>query len=255
MQKIQANQDIQKGVEFQLDATSSAKLAFAAPITIKTKFQKDAITFQGESQIPIISGNLTSPSGFGLPQDTNMVIYQKDLVQNLASKLQLQKTLADYLSQNFKSQDGQMLIFYGEKNDFILVVKPIQIPDLHELETILKSSYKKETEGEVDIHILKISDEQSLSFFQLNDHLYMTSTLDGAKNMIKIQNSQAASLKFPPINSNISFAFFVHEGELTNEQAFAYITNLSPTVQKYAKGAKEGLLVIRDKQISGYINF
>lgn len=261
LEKIQASQEVLKGINFALDSTSSAKLAWASPIIIDLSFGKNTINLKGESKTPLSEADLTAPA-FRLPKDTSLAVYGTSLTRQALEKLVLPQYLADWTSANLQTDQGEYLVVNGPQDDFTTSIATKNQPDFEslskfDLDQTDESSYIEETSDDVTIHLVRydLKNEKTLAIFALNDRVYTTSSLDNAKNMIKIQKGEDEHMVFPKTDSNVSLAIYAKQNEQTGDESYMQLTNQSPALQKYLKGTKDVFLAISGREIYGYINY
>lgn len=284
LEKLQLPQNVLSGFDFILDSTSSAGLAWAAPINLDVDLKKDSVNFSGNSQVSLQSASLKSPSGYKMPKDTSLAIYAPNLQGMFLKNLKISPDLKSWLDANVKTQNGQFLTVSNSQNIFAFILSesgdsrmsedqrttaerpwesiPSQKPDFDALSKIQfpqsnDSAYKEETTEDITIHLVKLDqkEDKTISIFQINNYIFMATNQDAAINIIKIQKGQTDYINFPKTESNVSFALYIKENEGTNESTFESITNQTAEVQKYLKGTKEALLTINGKKITGYVNF
>lgn len=247
LEKLQISKELLGGVQFELDSTSSAKLAFAAPVVINTKAEADRLTFSGSTEIPILNSSFSSPSGFKLPSTTSVALYSKDLKPRLLKNANIPKEVTTWIAQNLKSESGQYLVIFNKNNDFYLSTKPQNAVNFSNLQKL--SPYKQEVENNINIHL------SNLAFFQIGEWVYATNSLQNAKDIIAIQNGQAPHVNFPKTEKEVSLAIFLRGNGEVEPGTLSMLVENGQSLEKYLKNTKEALFVLSDKKISGYIDF
>ena len=259
LENLQVSQDLLKGAEFKLDNNSSVKLALASPIEINLEPKENEIRVSGVSQAPLIYQFLNSPAGFKMPQNTNYALYSKDLSQFVTKNLQMGPDFKTWFEQTTKSEEGEYLIGADNAN-FYLVLKPKETPNFIKLQELPSATqdqlYKQEIENNTNIHLFKTgTEEKTLAFFEQSGMLYVTNSLEKAKEMIAIQKGEEPYILFPQTPQEISFALFVANKNGNPSKSLAFIDPNIQKFSKYTEKVKEGLVVLAEKQISGYIKF
>lgn len=247
LQKLQISKELLGGAQFELDSTSSAKLAFAAPVVINTKAEEDRLTLKGTTETPLLNSSLSSPSGTKLPPTTSVALYSKDLNPRILKNANIPKEVIDWMQQNFKSEPGQYLVIFNKNNDFYISTKPQNTVNFANLQKL--SPYKQEVENSINIHL------SNLAFFQIGEWVYTTNSLQNAKEIIAIQNGQAPHVNFPKTDNEVSLAIFLRGNTEVEPGTLSMLVENGQSLEKYLKNIKEALFVVSGKNISGYIDF
>ncbi|KKR50460.1 MAG: hypothetical protein UT84_C0011G0006 [Candidatus Curtissbacteria bacterium GW2011_GWA1_40_16] len=203
--KLNIPQDVQDGVRFQLDSTSSARLAFITPIKANLKLTDKTVSLSGETSIPAISNQLDIVK-IKVPKTTNLAIFAPNLGRFVKARLNVPENISGWFDRNLDSSQGSYLVLYGSNADFSLIFKNSQI-SFEEPKNIKNSSgepiYKEETGSDANFHLLQIpsidpqnQSPQTLTFFTLGDYLVMSSSPDAAKVFIGSQK-ESDSIEFP----------------------------------------------------------
>ena len=243
LEKLKIPKNTSHGFEFELDSTSSAKLAFASPVVLDFSAAKDSISFSGASHLPIVDAQLADPSGFRLPKDTTLAVYAKDLLplilKNVSAGL------------NLNAQNGQFLVIFAG-DDFFLSFKVDQI-DFTRLQEL--GQYKQETSGETNIHLVKIPNDKTLAFFQDTGRAYVASSLEGAREIIAINQADTPHLNFPKTKGDVSLAIFAKYSDASSANNLEIFSPDAKALAPYLKEIKEALLVFSAEKIYGYVDF
>ncbi|OGD87976.1 hypothetical protein A3D81_00045 [Candidatus Curtissbacteria bacterium RIFCSPHIGHO2_02_FULL_40_17] len=202
LSQLNLPQEVKEGVEFELDATSSAALAFASPINAKLNFKTKQVKIKGltNSTSPV----LFLPESFKLPQSTKLAIFAPDIKNFLDSQVNIPPELTSFIN-NLFSQRGQLLAFYND-NDFLMITKANQVnfDDLSNLKIPKEEEfYKREQiEESFETHLLKLpqkteSQKSTLSIFQLGQWIFIASSQEAARKFIQVQKFEKGAIEFP----------------------------------------------------------
>lgn len=271
--KLNTPQDIQDGVQLQLDSTSSARLAFITPVKVNMKLTDKTINFSGETSIPAILNQLDIPK-IKVPQTTNLVIFAPNLSSFVKARLNVPENISGWFDHNLDSPQGSYLALYGPNADFSLLFKNNQI-NFDTLKDIKNSSgdpiYKEETGSDTKFHLLQIPSinpqsqaTQTLAFFQLGDYWVVSLSPDAAKAFIDSQKS-SGSPEFPK-SQNTGKASMVVEYLNTEEnpapelvaefllQNWQGSSRPKSKLTESLKNIKEATLTLKTQAFSGLIN-
>lgn len=249
-------QHLLTGFEFELDSTSSAKLAFASPITINLDFENTKVNFAGQMTVtsPI---NLTANSNLKIPKNAKIGIFTQDF-KKFAQKILQDPKLIEWYNQNF-APNAQYLIIFGQK-EFIVVASrtdPVSFSDLESLDTGLDQAYKVESFDlagvkTVDLHILK---SQS-TFFQLAENLYFANSPQTAKDFINAQIGNAPAITFTNSNlGDVSFVAFWQQQESSSAQDLDLILGTGHNIEKYLTNIERFELIQKNDKFESTIRF
>ena len=257
LEKLLLPQSVLEGQEFELDSTSSAKLAFASPVVLNLKFKTDSISFSGTSHIPLYDANLPTPTGSKIPTTASIILYGQDF-KPIITKEAHQTEFGAWLEDNLSSQNGQYLMLFDE--GFALKFKPQKPLDLVKLQEIKSPSeplYKQETVTDTIVHLVKISSEEqeTWAIYQIGDWVLLASSFDIAKNVLALELGEAPYINFPKTDQNVSLVIYFRDQEVANPNSLSLITTNSQKLTKYLDNIKEALIVLDGEKISGSIDF
>lgn len=251
MQSANIQQNILNGFEFTLDGTSSAKLGYISPIYTQLAFQKDRINFNGNTQAALISDTYEIQENFKLPQTTNIVTFGQDLVPFIKKKVTLGQDFEKWTSENLKSSSGQYLALFGDQPDFALIFKKDSQPDFEKLKTLktTEGAYREETEDNTTFHLT-----QFFTFFQIDDNIFVTSSLDTAKELAKIQKDQLPKTSFLTSTSKVAFAFVIKSSSDNKaDNALKFLVGDEQKATNYLEKVKTASFYLNGKQFHGSI--
>jgi hypothetical protein len=271
--KLNIPQSIQEGIRFQLDSTSSAKLAFAVPTKVNMKLTDKTISFSGETSIPMVSNQLDVQK-IKVPQTTNLAIFAPNLGSFVKARLNVSENVSGWFDRNFNNPEGSYLALYGSNADFSLLFKNNQI-NFKELKNLKNSSgepiYKEESGSDSKFYLLQIpsinpqnQSLQTLAFFQLGDYLVMSSSPDAAKAFIDSQKA-SDSIEFPK-SQNISKTSLIVEYLNTDDnpapesieefllQNWQASSRPKSKLAESLKNIKDASFILKTQAFSGLIN-
>lgn len=264
LEKLGLSQNVLEGIQFELDATSQARLAFVTPVTFDLEFTKERLNFQGKAT-GVLSGATHVPiANLQIPASTSLAILAPDFGNLIKKRLApMPADLQAWLDQNLASTNGQYLIIFGDGGDFALVVKPLKQPDFTALATLQSSTsepYKQETTANLNFHLVKLPQESqkeiTFTFFEQGLFLFMASSRAAAQELANVQKGDIASLNFwPNVEKPVSAAIFWQNSQEVNQDSLSFLvgedTHLAATLAKISQAR----LIIRDQEFSGYLDF
>ncbi len=260
-EKLQISQNVLKGVTFELDSTSSAKLAFANPISANIQSQQGKISFSGTAQTPPMQSQFTPPSNYKMPQSALFVLFAPNFLPQVQKLVGTPTQLANWIDQNLDSQNGQLLQLFPE-GDFVLAFNSKKEPDFTSLAQLefqdqIESPYIQQIESDVNIHIVKITKQEgetTVTFFKIGDEIYIASSTDAAKQIIAVQKENAPSVDFPKTDDKVSAVVFLKNPE-NKDINLTIFGSGAKKLEKYLKNLKEGQVILKGTKISGYVTY
>jgi hypothetical protein len=259
LEKLGIPQTVAEGLEFRLDSTSSAKLAFTNPITLNLNFSQESVSFSGSSHSPLIDAYLSPQADFKLPADTKIALFSQDFRQVITKNFEMPPALKEWINKNITGLSGQYLVIFGENNDFFLSAEKSAETDFSKLEQIKENEgeplYKQEADSQITIHLIRIPQEEgtTFAFFEIGQTIFLASSHQSAKNTISVQKGEAPIINFPRTGEDVSFAaFFKKTGE--TEGILSLFTQNSQ-IAKRLENIKQAQLVISGNEIEGYVDF
>ena len=264
LDKLNLPQSVKDGIEFELDATSSAKLAFVIPIKTDFNILPEKITFQGQVDKSFVSDQ--AAESLKIPASTNLAVFGNNIAEFVRARLNFPDQFSTWFSKNLNSQNGQYFIVFGANSDFALVFKnpSIDIDGLKNIKDVKsnQSLYKEESIDNIKLYLLKLSeslDEKDLTivFFQEGDWTFFASSPDAAQKLLKIQKSQIPSINFPLKNNSLISLILLYRnsdknpiGENFPQLIFAGNGGLAKTMDQI----EEFEFILKKDKFSGLIN-
>lgn len=267
LEKTNLPSKILSGVEFELDSTSSARLAYLLPTTARLKFSQDRLNLTGQTAAAISGGQFNLPpyNTLKIPNSTSVAIFAEDLTRLLERKYSLPADVKNWLTQSLESANGQYFLIFGQNLDTALIAKPLSKFDFsslsqNEIGQNSGLSYKQQTEDGLNFHLLKLSQadgqEITMTFFEMGTYLVLTSSLEAARELINTQKGQEATINFPDSSINsVSSAILIRPASVDNFQALSFFTDQSAKLQPYLAKVDKALFVVRDKDFSLTVDF
>lgn len=264
---------IQQGLEFELDATSSSKLAFATPLNLNLRLTQNSVNYQAVLEPPFNYQELNFDE-IVLPKSFNLVIFAKDLKFFIKAQKFLPNELNIWLSDDLILQDGQYLVLFDSGRQYAFVSRLLRA-DFEKLKTIQikdisASFYKEEVQEQVTLHLLKIpknktNEDLDLVLFEKDGWLYLTSSRDAAVLLIDVLNrkDQSSKLSIKSLNKERQASFLLVFSNSQDSLQFDFnkltaLNILEPSLNASAlseKLSKVKLLefVLSQQEISGLI--
>ncbi|MDO8487251.1 MAG: hypothetical protein Q7S45_03085 [Candidatus Curtissbacteria bacterium] len=219
LEKLNLPQSVKQGIQFELDSTSSAKLAYASPIKAKITFGKDTINFKGtltRNQNPSIAFE-----NIKIPASSSAALMESDFRGFLKKNLNPGENLAFWIDKNVTSNLGEYLIVFGQNNDYAVIFKNgnINFADLKNIKNGLGESIAKEETAEgITLILLKIEGmEKTPAVFSQNGWNYFVSSAQSAKDLVSASQSGGQEVEFPalPQKENLSMVInFVNKNSV-----------------------------------------
>ncbi|OGD85594.1 hypothetical protein A2164_02445 [Candidatus Curtissbacteria bacterium RBG_13_35_7] len=262
----------EQGFSFELDSTSSAKLAYISPIKSKLSFAPRSISFNGNlSHEPFLS-TFTSPT-LNIPKNTNLAIFAPNLIDFVNAHYSYPLPITDWLKENVTQSSNQILIFYGESPNYALFIQNEQ-NDLSSLKNLkfdqaLDIIYKEETQQDIIYHFFNIPSEndenpKNLSVFNFNNWLVLASSQETALFITDVQKSRSDSIIFPNDKNLKNINFMLYYNNPRDYQTSKNLLNmllpnsdLTDTAQNSIAQALEkienAILILKGNEFSGLI--
>ncbi len=260
LQNLNLPQNISKGFQFKLDATSSARLAFLTPLSANLDIAPDNVQFTGSTDNGPTFESFT-PAILRVPAAANLIVAANDFKNFARDKFNLPNEYENWLANNITSPPGQYLIVFGQNSDFAIVVK--NKPDFEALKNIqIKGNndapYKQEVMDNVTLHLIKITTKEqnkTYAFFQVGDFAYFVSSYEGAQELLKVEKAQTPGTIFKPAqNGKIVFAMeYQNPGSLPKDFAKTILANANEPPPVLTKVRKINLTLKTDS-FSGLIS-
>lgn len=249
---------ILRGFDFELDSTSSARLAFASPVVIDFTRQDKKLEFRGRINSPTTS-DLPVNSNLKIPKNTKVGIFSRDF-KRFAQKFLQDQDLTDWYNQNF-SASGQYLITFGDQDQFTVIAQksePVSFADLQTLSTsdqdqaYKQESFELDSGKTIDLHILK----SSSTFFQLGESLYFASSPKAAKDFLNAQVGNVPSISFWDTKvQDVSLAAFWQKQESSSAEDLDLILGSGHNISKYLQNIERFTAIQKDGKFEGSVRF
>lgn len=211
-----------QGLDFKLDATSSAKLAFASPINASFKVSEKEFTLTGTKNGQKLE-EFTQET-VKLPASANLIIFAPNFFDFIKSKLTMPENFSTWLSANLVSKNGQTLAIFGQNSDFVIVWRNPKA-DFESLKNLSSrideegSVYKEETQDGITLYLMrlpqKVNPGLTVTFFQIGEIVFFTSSHESAQELVSIQKSKLPAFTFGPakIGEKASIALTLRQTE------------------------------------------
>ena len=255
LEKLNIDKAVKDKLEFELDATSSAKLSLASPIEAGLGFSNDEIRFRGNSHTAYLK---QSPFfNIKIPKSTSLLIFS-GILEEIWGKNLNNSAFKDWIGKNISVQ-GQYFIIFGNDSQKAFIFN-LKNTDFESLKSLKDIEYKKEdSQEQVEYHLLKTlsesQDSQTYVLFQKDDKLYLTFSLDSAKSLNNVLTEDKESLDYPQSNQKeAAFSIlFLNQSELSTnffKSVFGEISQFQETLNRISRFE----LVLKGDTFSGLIN-
>ncbi len=121
LSRLNLSPAVKQGVEFELDATSEAKLAYVSPVKIALDIGAKYVNFEGNLK-KNLNGDDFQFESIKLPSLTGLAVLSQKSADFLAG-LSASPEYQDWISQNVKSDGGIYLVVFGKSDDFAVIFK------------------------------------------------------------------------------------------------------------------------------------
>ena len=263
LEKLGLPQSVAKGVEFELDATSSAKLTFATPVKANLNILPGKIAFKGKVNTSFLQDQ--EAKSIKIPTSTNLAVFSGNLIAFIKSRLILSQEFSAWLSKNLASDQGQYLVVFGPNSDFTLIFKNpnidfLALKDINDPQSD-ESAYKEELTDNIKLYLFKLpqslnGEDLTCVFFQEGDLIYFTSSYEAAQELINTLKSQTPSLDFPPKDTPLAslIILFKNNDQNTGDVFTNFILSGSNNYSRSINQVRELDFILRSSEFSGLIN-
>lgn len=258
LEKLTVSKSIQKGVDFELDSTSQARLAVITPITAEINFSQNKIGINGKLQRPYTTSQLNSEQ-IKLPTSTNVAIASLALGNLAKSKINFPQSFLEWVEANKIAGKNQYLINFGEDYNVFIFQSKSKAEDLKSLEGD-KLKIKEETTDEIKIIYLTHQDsnqqDQTTSVAIEQELVLVAQSAQTIKDLINFQKSPKDEINFPAKSKEkISYAIYAKN----NSEQFSSILkdlvlNGQPQTLTFAKNIDSFYTSLSNQSFSGLIN-
>lgn len=258
LEKANLPANLLEGITFELDATSSAALAFALPAQADLTIGEDSLSFSGKYQGPTL--NTFQIEEIKMPTSATLAMATSSLPIFLKQNYQIPQNFLTSLSDQKKPI---YLIVFGEKADWAIIFKDSQQENFSAKDLGLdEESFKEEEfDDQLKLSLIKAKElkgeEVTLAYFNLDNRSYLTSSRDSAESIIKIQRNQLDSKTFKVKNalsdSDSAFALSLENKDNLNDNFFSLIFSEKPAFSKNIKKIKHLEFALRKDSFSGLI--
>lgn len=193
------------GVEFELDSTTSAKLAFLTPVKTSLNFSAHRLSLEGTLDYTLGSANI-KPEPIKLPTNTTFAAFANDLSTFAKKQSNLQPETQKWLDENLNIASGHYLIIFKDSN-FALFFKNEGI-NFGSLQELTGNDSRK-------IHLL----ESNLLLFQIEPWNIITSSQETGNSIELAQTQASFNLNLASISEDAMFIALLKNSDfdLSNE--------------------------------------
>lgn len=227
LSRLNLSSAAKQGVEFELDATSSAKLAYVSPIRLTLDVGAKYINFEGSLKRNL-NGDDFQFESISLPNLTSLaVLSQKsgDFLSGLSAYPQYK----DWISQNVKSPSGIYLVVFGKSDDFAVIFKNSDFK-IDQLKTIKDAQgepiYKEQTTEGTNYGLLNLSASGPVLAIITKDGWNIIASSDSAAKEINPSPPKTSGQVFPSIDKKgIAVFALYYRNDGNNPNIAKYISS------------------------------
>lgn len=248
VQDLGLAKNILDGLQFELDGTSSAKLAYILPIKANLKFQKEKLELTGTTQASQLTDAISPDQNFKAPKEFSVALFGPNLLPLVEKRLTPTPDFKDWLNTNLKNTSGEYLFLF-KNMDLALIFKEDSPLDFENLKSqISPNSYKEETQDNITFHLV-----ENYVFFQSGDHIFVTSSLESAKDL---EESQKGILSKTNIfgNDPITIAILIQNSpDKKADSALKFLLGDEQKISGNLDKIKTVRVFLKDNEFSGSI--
>ncbi len=266
LEELDIPYQIEKGVSFKLDSTSSTYLDLLTPIKVSLDISSNRIFFTGYSARPFFLKS-QAPDQIHIPQHTSLAIFAPDLSGFVTSRLDFSKEVKNIFENTVQNDSGHYLLIFGSKPSFALFFKKTDL-DLSSFKEVpqeaSEAAGKQQDQNQITKFYLINSQTEKQNtdagvFFDLSTYKVFASSIDAAKEVISAQNT--SGLLFPKSKeTSASFILnFNNRGLSDNFTNFAFnkgigITGGQEKIKNSLSKIKEASITLKGSTFSGLIS-
>jgi len=263
LEKLNLQQSIKDGIEFELDATSSTKLSFVTPAQAKLRVDPKEISYKGSISRSPFSQDL-SIDNLKLPDSANLAVFGPDFKAFLKTKYTFPKEVATWIDNNLTSSNGQYLIIFGQDANTALLsqAKETNFDSLKNLRSEDQQPiYKEETQENVNFHLINLpkdSKKITVTFFQIGEWLYFVSSYQMAQEILKSQKSLSTAANFPKLpqdqTASLVILFRNTDQNPLTESFYNLLLDQKKENVKFLEKIEKFEFILKGNKFSGLIN-
>lgn len=256
LEKANLPANLMEGITFEVDATSSAVLAFALPSQADLTLGTKNIGFTGKYQG--LRLNTFQFDEVKMPASTTLAIAGSALPNFLKTHYKLPGSFLTFLSDPKKPL---YFFVFNQNADWVMMFKndPTKTLLPQSLGLSEESFKEEEFDDQLKLSLIRAKDindeEVTLAYFSLDNWSYLSSSRDSAKTIIKIQRNQleADTFKLRKTNPDTAFAITFNNEEQLGDNFFNLIFSEKPAFSENLKKVKHLEFALRKDSFSGLI--
>lgn len=255
LEKLEIPKSIKNGIIFELDSTSSAKLAVISPIVTKINLSENKVELEGTLKRPYTTSHL-SPQQIKLPRSTNVAIASSALSQLAMSKLNFTQNLKDWIDAN--KQGNQYIVNLASGDNIFVFQSQAQVEELKTRESE-KLKIKEETADDLKIIYLTHQDsqaqDQTISVAKLEDMVFIAKSPEAVKDLINFQKSPHDEIEFPKSKEKSSYVIYAknNDDQFTNILRDLVLSG-QPQNLTFTKNIDSFYIALSNQSFSGLIH-
>lgn len=230
-------------VDFTLDSTASAKLAFASPVIIKFKPGEKSLRFSGNPTTSVAQEEVVMPQ-IKIPKSVGFAIANNDL-SSFVKKFQLSSVVENWIVQN----KGQVQYFFTFEKDYVLVLKndEIKLETLKALEENKEPLFKEDQADSTKIYI-----GSPVTIFAIGPTVFISSSKQAAETLLNLQKGKDDSLDFPQ-NQTRATLHLIYNGDQQSQSVAKEFLFGSQQTPKLVDKIKNASFTLSPTTFSGLI--
>lgn len=249
---------ISKGVTFELDSTSQAKLAQFIPVTADLKFTKNEISFNG----PVNHGFLLPAEAVGklkLPKTTNLAVAAQNLDNLQINKLNFPQKLNDYINGNQQNGTFQYFFNFDNNQNVFAFISKNPPEDLKSLEGD-DLTFKEDNQQDFKFILLTYpgstdNKDQSLFILNFENLTLISASVDTLRSAVDSLKSSSGTLDFPQNSKGkISYALYAkNNDDKFSDTLGTYLFDAKSETLNFTKKLDSFYFLLSLEQFSGLI--
>lgn len=267
LEKLDIPYQVENGLSFTLDATSSSYLGLSTPIEIDLDITPNKIGFSGSGVRSVFLKGQT-PRQIRIPQNTNLAMFAPDLSGFVTSRLDFAPEVKNIFENTVKNDSGHYLIIFGSKPSLGLFFnkEEFNFNSFKEVpqEASSEANEKEDQDNVTKFYLLAPDNNQNSDvgvFFDLGTHKVFASSISAAKEIIDAQNT--STLMFPKskeTNASFLLDFKAHDNQSLSDDfiTFAFHKGIGFTgglekMKSSLSKIKEASVTLKGDTFSGLI--
>lgn len=252
LSELDLPQSVKQGIEFELDATSQAKLAYVSPLKAKMKLGTNYLNFSGNLKRNLEGADFQFES-IKLPDLTSLAIISResaDFLTDFSSSREYQ----DWISQNVKSENGVYLVVFGPASDFAVAFKnnSFRVDQLKKIKDSKgEPAFKEKTIDDTNFGLLNLSQSGSLLAIVTKDNWNIIASSETAAMQFSPESAETAGQVFPSVAGEGTAVFALYYKNFGNAQNAGKYISYGDKLSKILDKTDSLVLTLHKNSFSG----